>query len=55
MARWLERSLCPANDRAVEETVWLGQTKLLASRSEMERIAEKIAGIQKRAGTLARA
>lgn len=54
MDRWLERSRCPVNARAVEEGVWLGQTRLLGSRAEMERIAEKIAGIQKRAGQLAR-
>ncbi len=54
MARWLERNQCPVNDRVIEEAVWLGQTKLLAPRSEMERIAETIAGIQKRAGELAR-
>ena len=54
MAQWLERSRCPANARAVEEGVWLGQSKLLAPRTEMERIAEKIAGIRKRAGDLAR-
>ena len=54
MARWLERSRCPVNDRVVEEAVWFGQTKLLASRTEMDRIAEKIAGIQKRSGDLAR-
>ena len=55
MAHWLERSQCPVNDRVIEEAVWLGQTKLLASRSEMERIAEVIASVKKRAGDLARA
>jgi perosamine synthetase len=54
MARWLERARCPVNDKLVEEAVWFSQTRLLAPRSEMERIAEKIAGIQKRAGELAR-
>ncbi len=54
MDRWLERSRCPVNDRVCEEAVWLGQTKLLGTRTDMERIAEKIAGIQKRAGELAR-
>lgn len=54
MARWLERNRCPVNDRLVEEAVWFTQTTLLRSRSEMERIAEKIAGVQKRAGELAR-
>lgn len=54
MAAWLERSQCPVNDRLVEEAVWFGQTKLLAPKSEMERIASVIASIQKRSGELAR-
>ncbi|MBL9210426.1 MAG: DegT/DnrJ/EryC1/StrS family aminotransferase [Opitutaceae bacterium] len=55
MAKWVERNRCPVNDRVIEEAVWLGQTKLLDSRSAMEQIAETIAGIQKRSGDLARA
>jgi dTDP-4-amino-4,6-dideoxygalactose transaminase len=55
MAKWVERNSCPVNDRVIEEAVWLGQTKLLDSRSAMEQIAETIAGIQKRSGDLARA
>ncbi len=55
MARWVDRNRCPVNDRLVEEAVWYPQTKLLAARSEMDRIAETIAGIQKRSGDLARA
>lgn len=54
MAQWAERNHCPVNDKLVEESIWLGQTKLLAPRTEMERIAETISGIQKRAGELAR-
>jgi dTDP-4-amino-4,6-dideoxygalactose transaminase len=55
MAKWVERNQCPVNDRVIEEAVWLGQTKLLSPRSEMERIAEVIASVKKRAGDLARA
>lgn len=55
MARWAERNDCPVNDKLVEEAVWFTQTKLLAGRSEMERIAQTIADVQKRAGELARA
>lgn len=55
MARWVERNRCPVNDQLVEDAVWLGQTKLLVSRSEIERIAETVASIQKRSGDLARA
>jgi dTDP-4-amino-4,6-dideoxygalactose transaminase len=54
MAKWVERNRCPVNDRVIEEAVWLGQTKLLDSRSAMEQVAETIAGIQKRSGDLAR-
>ncbi len=54
MSAWLDRNQCPVNDRLVEEAVWLPQTKLLAPRTEMERIAATIAGIKKRAGDLTR-
>jgi hypothetical protein len=50
----MERNQCPVNDRLVEEAVWFGQTKLLGHRTDMEKIAAAIAGIQKRAGELAR-
>jgi perosamine synthetase len=55
MARWLERNHCPVNDRLCEEAAWFSQTKLLGTRSDMERIAEVITSVQKRAGDLARA
>jgi perosamine synthetase len=55
MARWVERNQCPVNDKLIEEAVWFGQTRLLGSRSDMERIAETISSIQRRAGELARA
>jgi perosamine synthetase len=55
MAKWVERNQCPVNDKLIEEGVWFGQTRLLGSKSDMERIAETIASIQKRAGELARA
>jgi perosamine synthetase len=54
MAKWVDRNQCPVNDRLVEEAVWLSQTKLLAPKSEMDRIATVISGIQKRSGELAR-
>ena len=54
MAQWVKRNECPVNDKLIEEAVWFSQTRLLGSRSEMERIAETISGIQKRAGELAR-
>lgn len=54
MAAWADRNQCPVNDKLVEEAVWLGQTKLLQSRTEMERIAGVVASIKKRSGELAR-
>ncbi len=54
MARWVDRNRCPVNDRLIEEAVWFPQTRLLDSRAGMDRIAETIAGIQKRSGDLAR-
>ena len=55
MARWVDRNQCPVNDRLCEEAAWFPQTKLLGSRRDMERIAEVIASVQKRAGELAKA
>ena len=54
MARWVDRNRCPVNDRLVAEAVWFGQTKLLGSRTNMEKIAAAIVGIQKNASELAR-
>jgi perosamine synthetase len=54
MTNWLDRNQCPVNDRLVAEAVWFPQTKLLANRSEMERIASVIAAIQKRSSELVR-
>lgn len=54
MAAWVDRNQCPVNDRLVEEAVWFSQTKLLGTRSDMERIASAIASVQKRAGDLVR-
>ncbi len=54
MERWLERNACPANDQLVEEAVWFNQNRLLVERSEIERVAQVITDLQKRAGELAR-
>ena len=37
---YLEQIQCPANDRLCETAVWLTQTTLLGSRSDMDQIAE---------------
>ena len=54
MARWLESTRCPINDQLCEEGVWFQHHTLLGTRGDMEKIAEIIAGIKKRAATLAR-
>jgi dTDP-4-amino-4,6-dideoxygalactose transaminase len=54
MAQWLERNQCPVNDQLCEDAFWFPQTKLLGSRADMDRIAETIAKVQKRAGELAK-
>jgi dTDP-4-amino-4,6-dideoxygalactose transaminase len=48
-----ERNHCPENDRLCEEAVWFGQTMLLATKQDMDQIAEGIRKIQKNAGQLA--
>ena len=55
LARWEEQNRCPANDRLCEEAVWFTQTMLLASRRDMEQIAEAVRKIQANAGALAQA
>ena len=54
MARWVAANQCPVNDRLCEAAVWFPQTKLLGSRVEMERIAQVMTDLQKRAGELVR-
>lgn len=55
MKDWLERNQCPQNDFLTQnESVWLFQTMLLGSRTEMEQIASAIKKIQKYAGELAK-
>lgn len=55
MTRWLEQSQCPVNDQLCQDAVWFSQHALLGDRSKMDRIADAIRDIQKRAGDLARA
>ncbi|MCC6512105.1 MAG: DegT/DnrJ/EryC1/StrS family aminotransferase [Pirellulaceae bacterium] len=47
MKHWADENACPVNDRLCEQAVWFTQTKLLGSRSDMEKTAEAIATIQK--------
>jgi dTDP-4-amino-4,6-dideoxygalactose transaminase len=54
MKEWLERSQCPENDKLTDQAVWLYQTMLLGSRTDMEQIAEAVRKIQKHATELAK-
>lgn len=54
MSRWVDANQCPVNDKLCSEAVWFTQTKLLGTRTEMERTAQAVTDIQKRAGDLAR-
>jgi dTDP-4-amino-4,6-dideoxygalactose transaminase len=55
LARWERNNRCPANDQLCEEAVWLTQNMLLATRRDMDQIAEAIRKIQKNAGLLKKA
>jgi len=56
MQEWLERNHCPQNDiLAGEQGVWLTQTMLLGSKTDMEQIAEAIQKINQYAPSLAKA
>ena len=54
LAKWEERTECPANDKLSEEAAWFGQSTLLGPRSDMDQTAEAIRKIQKHAAELAR-
>ena len=55
MARWLEQNKCPVNDQLCQDAIWFSQHALLGDRSKMDRIADAIRDIHKRAGDLVRA
>ncbi|MFB3920722.1 MAG: DegT/DnrJ/EryC1/StrS family aminotransferase [Terriglobia bacterium] len=55
IAQYQARNHCPANDRLCEEAVWMFQTMLLGTRSDMDQIAEAIRKIQRDAPLLAKA
>jgi hypothetical protein len=46
LAEFRDRTHCPANEKLCEEGVWLTQTMLLGSRTDMDQIAEAIRKIQ---------
>ncbi len=55
MSKWLEQNQCPVNDQLCQDAVWLSQFSLLGDRSKMDRIADAIRDVSKRAGDLVRA
>jgi dTDP-4-amino-4,6-dideoxygalactose transaminase len=55
IARYEARNHCPANDQLCEEAVWLFQTMLLGTHSDMDQIAEAVRKIQSQASLLANA
>jgi dTDP-4-amino-4,6-dideoxygalactose transaminase len=52
MKNWLERIKCPQNVKLSEQALWLFQSMLLGSKSDMEKIALAIRKIQKHAREL---
>lgn len=50
-----EQNHCPANERLIENTLWLTQNMLLGSRQDMTAIADAVSRIQKHAGDIVRA
>ncbi len=54
LAKWEERTACPANDKLSQEAAWFTQTTLLGPRSDMDQIAEAIRKIQQHAAELAK-
>ena len=53
--RWQKQTYCPQNNKLCSQSVWLAQTMLLGSKTDMEQIAEAIQKIQKHAGDVAKA
>ena len=54
LERWQKQAICPQNDLLCAQSVWLAQTMLLGSRTDMEQIAAAIAKTQAHAGDLAK-
>ncbi|TYR36615.1 DegT/DnrJ/EryC1/StrS family aminotransferase [Sphingobacterium phlebotomi] len=56
MKEWLERNLCPENDKlADEQAVWFTQNMLLGDRNDMDQIVEAIRKIHKHAKAIDKA
>jgi dTDP-4-amino-4,6-dideoxygalactose transaminase len=54
LAHYEKNDHCPENDRLCEEAVWMFQTMLLGTRSDMDQIAEAVRKIRNNATELAK-
>ncbi len=52
---WRADNHCPQNDQLCEEAVWLTQTMLLGSRSDMDDVVAAVRKVHENAGALAKA
>jgi perosamine synthetase len=52
LAKWEERTECPANDKLSEESAWFTQPTLLGPRSDMDQMADAIRKIKSYASEL---
>jgi len=55
LAQWHERCQTPKNDQLCREAVWLTQTMLLGTRSDMDQIADAVRKVRAKAGELVKA
>jgi hypothetical protein len=53
LAEWAERTRCPVNEQLCQEAVWMGQTTLLGSRSDMEDVVAAVSRVHGAAEALA--
>ena len=53
--RWQKQTHCPKNDKLCSQAVWLSQTMLLGTKTDMEQIAEAVRKIQAHAAEIAKA
>jgi hypothetical protein len=50
--KFIEKNQCPVNTRVCDEAVWIFQSLLVGSQSDMNDIALAIAKVQKNAGKI---
>jgi perosamine synthetase len=53
--RWQQQTYCPQNDKLCSQSVWLAQTMLLGTKTDMEQIAEAVQKIQAHPAEIAKA